>query len=238
MFVITAANELFAFGTEDGQELWTYSGLSEAAGLLGGAPAAVADDVVVAPFSSGELVALRAENGRVVWTESLTALRRTDPVSSLAHIRGAPVIDRGRVFAIGHSDRMVAIDLQTGVRIWEQAIGGKHVPWVAGQFIYILSNEGEVVCLSRDDGRIKWVTALQRFEDEEDKEDPVFWSGPVLAGDRLLVVGTLGEVLSLSPYTGEVLGKIDVSDAVRVSPIVANQTVYILTDRAELIALR
>ena len=79
---------------------------------------------------------------------------------------------------------------------------------------------------------------MPRFEDEKSKEDPIFFSGPVLAGDRLLLVSSLGEVVSISPYTGEVLGKITVSGAVRVSPVVANQTVYILTDRAELIALR
>ena len=129
-------------------------------------------------YSSGEIVALRLENGRVVWSDSLTALRRTDPVSTLAHIRGRPVIDRGRVVASSNSGRTVAIDLRTGSRLWEQGFGSTYGAWVAGEFIYLMSTNGEIVCLARLNGGIRWVRQLQRFEDEEDKEKPIFWSGP------------------------------------------------------------
>lgn len=238
VFAVTVANELYALNANDGQTLWTHIGIAEIAGLLGGGAPAVEGDIVVAPFSSGELVALRVQNGRVVWSDSLTSLRRTDPVSSIAHIRGRPVIDRGRVYVVGHSNRTIAIDLASGSRVWEQPIGGVQSPWVAGDFIYIISNESELVCLLRKDGRIRWVRPLQRFEDEEDKEDPIRWAGPVLAGDRLLVAGSNGEIWSVSPYTGSFLGSIDVSESVAISPAVANQAVYLLTDDAHLIALR
>ncbi len=238
VFAVTIANELFALSTDDGSTLWSHAGLSEVAGLVGGASPAVDAGIVVAPFTSGEVVALRVSNGRVVWSDTLTALRRTDPVTSLAHVRGRPVIDRGRVFVVSNSGRMVAIDLRTGNRLWEQAIGGIHGPWVAGAFVFVVSNNAEIVCLSRRDGRIKWIRPLQRFEDEEDRADPIRWAGPVLAGDRLLVSGTNGQVWSISPYTGRLLGSIEVSGPVLIPPAVANQTVYLLTDDAELIALR
>ena len=89
----------------------------------------------------------------------------------------------------------------------------------------------------RDDGKIKWVTPLTQYKDEK-RRSPVLWGGPVLAGDRLLVVGTLGEMLAVSPYTGEILGKLDVRDPVRLAPIIANRTIYVLTDSGRLIALR
>jgi len=238
VFVLTIANEVFALSAADGKTLWSYSGLSEVAGLVGGASPAVDAGIVVAPFTSGEVVALRVENGRVVWSDTLTALRRTDPITSLAHVRGRPVIDRGRVFVIGNSGRMVAIDLRTGNRLWEQSIGGIHGPWVAGDFVYVVSNNSEILCLSRNDGRIKWIRPLQKFEDEKDREDPIRWAGPVLVGDRLLVAGTNGQVWAISPYTGKLMGRIEVSGPVLIAPAVANQTVYFLTDDAELIALR
>lgn len=238
VFVVTIANELFALNATDGKTLWSHSALSETAGLVGGASPAVDAGIVVAPFSSGEVVALRAENGRVVWGDTLTALRRTDPVTSLAHVRGRPVIDRGRVFVVGNAGRTVAIDLRTGNRLWEQAIGGIHGPWVAGEFVFVVSNNSELVCLSRRDGRIRWIRPLQQFEDEEDRLDPIRWAGPVLAGDRLLVSGTNGQIWSVSPYTGELMGWIEVPGPVLIAPAIANQTVYVLTDDAELIALR
>ncbi len=234
----TITNELNALDVASGDILWTHSGITEVAGLLGGAAAAAAGSTVLAAYSSGEVVALRIENGRVIWSDSLTALRRSDPVSTLAHVRGRPVIDRDLAIVSSNSGRTLAIDIRTGNRRWEQGIGSSHGPWVAGDFIFLLTNSNEVVCLARRTGGIRWVAQLQRFEDEEDKEDPVFWSGPILAGDRLLVGGSHGEIWSLSPYTGKLLGRIDVGDPIYLGGIVANNTVYFLTNKAKLIAFR
>ena len=189
VFVVTTNNEIFALAADDGRVLWTYSGLSEVAGLVGAATPAVDSGVVVVPYSSGEVAALRVENGRQVWIESLTALRRSDAVTANSHIRGRPVIDRGIVYIVGNSNRMAAVDLRTGIRLWEVPIGGRNGAWVAGDFIYVMTRNAELVCLTRRGG-VRWIAQLPRFEDEEDQEGPVLWSGPVLAGDRLLVGST------------------------------------------------
>jgi outer membrane protein assembly factor BamB len=234
----TITNELSALSADDGEVQWTHTGITEVAGLLGGASAAAAGSTVIAAYSSGEVVALRIENGRVIWSDTLTALRRSDPVSTLAHVRGRPVIDRDLAIVSSNSGRTLAIDMRTGNRRWEQRIGSSFGPWVAGDFIYLLTSSNEVVCLARRTGGIRWVAQLQRFEDEKDQEDPVFWSGPVLAGDRLLVGGSHGEIWSLSPYTGTLLGRVDIGDPVYLGGVVANNTVYFLTNDAKLIALR
>jgi outer membrane protein assembly factor BamB len=133
---------------------------------------------------------------------------------------------------------LVSIDLRTGDRVWEQDIGGVHMPWVAGDYVYVVSDEGDLICLTRDDGRIRWVRALPRYQDEDAKKDPVQWSGPVLASDRLIVVASDGEAFSVSPYTGAVLGHVDFPDGIFINPVVADKTLYLVTDDAELIALR
>ena len=93
------------------------------------------------------------------------------------------------------------------------------------------------MAVSRDNGKIKWVTPLTQYQDDK-RRKPVLWGGPVLAGDRLLVVSSLGDMLALSPYTGEILGKLDLRDPVRLAPIIANSTIYVLTDSGRLIAYR
>ena len=139
---------------------------------------------------------------------------------------------------MSHSGRMVAIDLQNGGRIWDKQIGGIQAPWVAGEYIYAVSPEGLVVCLMREQGRIRWVRQLQRYEAEADQEGAIVWAGPVLASDRLIIAGSHGEALSISPYTGEVTGRIELPDDVMIAPIVANDTLIFLTDDAELVAYR
>jgi outer membrane protein assembly factor BamB len=238
VYVSTQENQLLALATADGRVQWDARGIAETAGMLGSTSPAVEGDVVVVPFTSGELVALRATNGRSAWTDSLTRGGQRTAMAGLNDIAGRPVIDRGLVIAISHSGKFAAIDLSSGERIWTQDIAGVQTPWVAGDFIYVVSLEGELFCIHRADGRVKWVNRLQRYEDAEAREGPIEWRGPVLVSDRLLLASSTGNMISVSPYSGETLGGIEIPDGVFISPIVANGTVFVLTDEGELIALR
>ncbi len=238
VFAVTVENELVTLAAEDGRQLWTHNGIPETAGLLGGTSPAVEGEIVVAAYNSGELFALRVENGRVLWSDSLAATRNVDPVWGLADIRGRPVIDRDRVFAISHSGRMGAIDLRRGDRVWEQEIGSSSGPWVAGDYLYVLANDNELVCLTRNEGKIRWVSRLARYEDEKKKSDPIRWSGPVLGGDRLIVLSSDGSAVSVSPYTGEPLGRENISAGGYLGPVIADNSLYVLNDDADLYAYR
>ncbi len=238
VFVITVDNSLMALSTDDGHKLWSYDAISEPAQIAGSASPAVEAGVVVATFSSGEITALRVENGRVLWTDSLAATRRFDAISTLADIRGRPVIDRGRVYAVSHSGRMAALDIRSGERVWEQDIGGLYAPWPVGDYVYVLSVSNQLFCLTRADGRIRWITQLDSWEDMEDLRGPLHWAGPLLAGDRLIVVASNGTAWSVSPYTGQVLGQIDLPAGSFLPPVVADDSLYMMTNDASLTALR
>ena len=238
LFAVTLENRTIALSTSDGSRIWEHQGITEIASLLGGAAPAVQGSTVLIPYSSGQLFALRVETGRVVWVENLSSLRAMDAISRLSDIRGSPVIDGDLAFAVSHAGRMAAIDMRSGRRVWERAIGSTSMPWVAGEFVFVVSLTGEVVALTRRDGRVRWVHRLPRFEDMEDQQDPIQYAGPVLVGDRLLVGSSDGFVYAISPYTGKLLGRIDVGDPVYVAPIVAGGTVYVLDNDAQLRAYR
>lgn len=238
IFVVTVENELVALSTEDGKRLWSHNGIPETAGLLGSASPAVEGEIVVVAYNSGELWALRVENGRAVWNESLASARGLDAVSNMADIHGRPVIDRGRVFAVSHSGRMMAIELRNGAHIWEQDLASSHEPWCAGDFIFVLASDNTVVCLTRSDGKVRWSQPLPHYENEQKKKDPIRWAGPVLAGDQLVVLSSSGVAMWLSPLTGETIYQTELSDKGYLGPIVAGNTLYLLTDDARLSAYR
>src|SRR5690606_11394341 len=134
--------------------LWRHRGIVESAGILTSTSPAVSGAVVIAPYSSGELVALRVENGTPVWSDSLTRTGNVTSLSELNDIAGRPVIDRNRVIAVSHSGRMVSIDLRTGERVWTRDIGSVQTPWVAGEYILVVTTSQELLAISRRDGRI------------------------------------------------------------------------------------
>ena len=238
VYAITSDNQMICFDQKTGEILWRHRGITEAAGILAATSPAVVGSIVIAPYSSGELFALRAENGTILWSDSLTRTGNLTSLSELNDIAGRPVIDSDRVFAISHSGRFVSIDLRTGERVWTRDVPGVQTPWLAGENIFLVTTEQEVVGMSRRDGRIHWLTKLMRWEDETDKTDPVEWSGPLLISEKLLLVSTTGEAVTLSAQTGEVLSTFDLPGSSLIAPIEADGIVYILTDNGTLLALR
>lgn len=238
LFVITLNNQLIAFDGRDGTKLWDYTGISEAASILGGASPAVDQGVVVAAFSSGDVVALKVENGNQMWSDSLSGARRTDAASALTAIRARPIMDRGRVYVISSSGTFTAIDLKTGRRYWSQELSSQETPWIAGDYLYIITPEAELICVNRLNGRIHWVTVLPRWEDAEDSKGNLTWSTPILVSNRLIVAGSNEEAYSVSPYTGEILGKVEMPDKITIAPLAAGGTLFFLSDGADLVAYR
>jgi outer membrane protein assembly factor BamB len=238
VFALSDDNLLVALDAKTGGFLWDYVGIVETAAILGSAAPAVVGDTVIVAFSSGELIAFRASNGQVAWQDSLGKTGRLSALATLNDIDGNPVIYEGRVYAISHSGRMVSIDIRTGERVWENNVGGIHTPWMAGGYMFVMSTTGEIAALTARDGRVKWVSQLQRFEEPEDRKGLIRWTGPVLIGDRLIVVSSHGYILSISPYTGEALGGRKMDGGSVIPPVVANKTLYILEDSGRLTAWR
>lgn len=238
VFVSSVDNHFFALAEDDGRQLWDHQGITVSAGILNSTSAAVAGDVVAVPYSSGELFALRAQNGRVAWTDTLTRGGTITALSELDDIAGRPVIDRDMVFAISHSGVMAAFRLSTGDRAWSRDVTGVQTPWIAGDFVYVLTTDDRVLCLTRAEGKVKWMHQLQRWLDEDNKDHPIIWAGPVLVSDRLVLISSHATAVSLSPYTGQLLGRVEIPGGAFIAPVVANGTLYIYTNRAELVALK
>jgi outer membrane protein assembly factor BamB len=238
VFVSTQENQLMALAADDGRVLWDHRGIAESAGILGSNSVAVSGDLVVVPYTSGELFGLNVRNGRALWSDTLARTGGLTPLSSLADISGRPVIDRGLVFANSHAGRIVAIDIRTGERVWTIDVGGTQRPWVAGDFVYVITDDAKVMCIRRADGRVRWIRQLDAYRNAEGRTGAISWSGPVLVSDRLIALSSEGYAVSISPYTGEVLGQVDIPDKAFIAPIVADNTVYILTDDGRLTALR
>ena len=145
---------------------------------------------------------MRADSGTVVWTDGLGGGGGHSSMADFLSIRGAPVISNGRVYAIGMGGLVVAIDLPTGRRLWERQVTGENTPWVAGDWMFLISIDQELAAIDVRDGRVAWITPLPRWDDPEKKKDSLTWFGPILAGDRLVVTGRSEEALAVSPYTG------------------------------------
>lgn len=238
VFALTVANQLVALDQATGEELWTYESFEENARFLSTASPAVNGDLVIAPFSSGEVVALDIVTGRSLWTTTVARSSRLTALSNLNDIAGSPVIDRGGVFAISHAGQISAIDERTGRTAWEVGVGGLNMPWVAGDYVFLVSVEGQLVALARSDGAVAWTRKLRSYKNEKKKKNAITWAGPILAGGNLILVSSQGQMAALSPQNGDTVATYDLKGPVTIPPIVADGTVYVLNNDGQLEAWR
>jgi outer membrane protein assembly factor BamB len=239
IYVVSIDNQLNTLNAETGDVLWHQEGIVESATLMGASSPAVSGDSVIVAYNSGEIFALRPQNGRASWNYSLATATQVGALPAIADIRGLPVVDHGRIYAVSHSGRMAAIEQRSGERVWEADIGGIDTPVVSGDTVFVYGGDSQLMAVTRDSGRIMWVKTLAKHADPSDKDsDRVVWAGPVLAGERLWMVNSQGMLASFSPNDGASVDNIDLGRPVYLSPIVADRTMYVTADDGTLIALK
>jgi outer membrane protein assembly factor BamB len=238
VYAMSQDNQMFALSAATGEQVWKAAGSVEAGSVFGAAAPAAGQGTVVSGFSTGELGAYRYENGRELWNDALSRTGVSVSVSTLTDIDASPVIDRGRVFAVGRAGRMAAYELLSSQRLWELNIGGTSTPWVAGEWLFVVTDDARLICIARATGKLRWVTQMTRYRNEKKKTDPIRWVGPVLAGGRLWVGSSEGELVEANPADGSTLQTRDMKQAITLPPIVANSTLYILDDSGRITAWR
>ena len=238
IYVMSQDNQIYSLSEVDGSSNWSQAAALEIAGVFGSASPAVGQGTVVAGFSSGELNAYRYENGRQVWQDNLQRTSIRISVSSLSDVDADPVIDNGQVFAVGQGGRMVALELTTGQRQWELNIAGIATPWVAGDWVFVVTDDAKLICLNRLNGHVRWINQMPQFERAKSKKGQIDYKGPVLAGGRLIVAGSNGVLINVDPVTGSYQSQTRVGAGISLPPVVANSTLYVYDDDGRLHAFR
>ncbi len=235
VYVIDILDQLQAYDAKTGVSAWTYQPLEEPARLLIASSVAISGEEVVAPFASGELVAVSAANGTDLWTDVLTLTTRNNALSEIRDIAGRPAIYRGVVYAGSHSGVVGAVDLRSGQRVWQLPIATITTLWPAGDVVYMTSQAGDIYCIARETGLIYWIKELNKPLRKKFRSE---YSGPILASNRLVVVNNRGLLLGFDPKTGAQVASLRLGSPGFITPIAAGGMLYVLTNAGEIVAVR
>ena len=222
-----------------GEELWVHLGIAAGTVLFGAPAPAYANDEIALAGAGGEVTYFDAGSGELLWTDSVASLLPRTPIQNLGDVRAHPVHDGGLIFVIGQSGRIVAFSARNGLPVWERAIAGLEMPWVAGKTVFVLSLDGRLYAIRRDDGVIRWVTELAGAVplDVVVPENPPRYYGPVVAGDRVHVVSQAGTVFSFDPDSGEEVERLSLGREVRTPPQVAAGRMFVMGHNGTLVAV-
>lgn len=238
LYVMTQDNQIHALNINTGALVWQDAASAGQAGVYGVAAPAAGQGTVIAGFSSGELVAYRYENGRNLWSDALARTSISTQVGTLTDVDADPIIDNGRVYALGQGGRMAAYDLLSGQRLWELNLAGISTPAVAGDWVFTLTDDARLLAIARNTGKVKWVTQMEQWSKPKSKEGPIFWQGPVLADNKLWAANSQGDVVTVDVATGVAAPFTQLKESVSLPPILANRSLYILDDSGRITAWR
>jgi outer membrane protein assembly factor BamB len=237
LFATTLDNQTYAIRADNGEVAWTQRGLTETTDFMKVVSPSLLGDTVIAPYSSGEIYALSASDGRELWSEALSGVRGVKSSALFSGIGGDPVIDGEIVFAVSTSGQCTAFHIADGQRIWERALSAINTPWLAGDYLYFLTSDNTLVALVKYNGAIRWSVRLPSFEDEEDKEGPILWKGPVMVDSALVLAGSHGQLMRVDASDGKVLTTTDIPESIHTAPVVAAGRMYLMGQDATLYSL-
>src|SRR3569833_1396307 len=238
VYVMSQDNQIYALNAADGSLLWNQAASQGQTGIFGVAAPAAGQGTVIGGYSSGELAAYRYENGRELWLDALARTSISTEVGALTDVDADPIIDNGRVYALGQGGRMAAYELVTGQRVWELNLAGISTPAVAGEWIFTLTDDAQLLAIARNAGKVRWLTQLQAWKNVTKKTDKIFWTGPVLAGNRLWVASSRGEIMAVDVMSGKPSEFRKLGHPISLAPVVANGTLYVLDDDGSIHAWR
>lgn len=236
VYVSTLDSQLTAFNAKDGTNLWTYSGINEGSGLVAAASPAINNDIVIPAFASGEITALRVENGSVAWSDNLANLRKYGSgLEGLSAISAMPLVNRGIIVAISFGGKIAAIDERSGNRLWQKEISGSQTPWLAGETLFVLSSDNQLIALNVTNGGVHWIKQMPAFADKKNKK-PIRWTGPIMGSQRLILASSHGKMIEINPSTGEIIKTTKTKKNVQISPLISQNMLFLLSEDGTLMA--
>lgn len=240
VYVISGDDLAWALDTDTGRIEWQLSSTPDVNNLQVPSAPAITDKFVIFGFGSGEVQAAFRKGGLRFWDAGVQGRRVGRALSSVGDISGDPVVVGNTVYVGNHSGRLVALDLDTGVRKWTVEEGALSPVWPAGGSLFLVNEQNQLIRLDAATGDAIWAKRLPDFIKPKPKRQVRRYGhyGPVIAGGTLWVASSDGTLNGFDPTSGELLRSVDLPHGASSNPIVAGNTLYVVNKKGELLAFR
>ena len=232
IYFISADNRIFSIDISDGSISWSFQTISETTKNLFTSSPVAFENLIIVPFSNGELIAFIYDTGQPVWSENLA---KVSPISNfdVKDISASPVISNNIIYSVGSNGRLVSLNAINGKRNWSMDLSGYRTPIISGDQVYIINDEGKLICIDEETSEIYWITDLSKYRKGKKAEDLNLWLGPYLINNLLYSISYFGEIKIVSPINGELLSKSSTGiKGVLVPPLVLSNSIFMIDENS------
>lgn len=240
LYLVAGDQTGWAIDIKDGRVLWQIEGIPSVGNVLGAPAPVLASEFVVFAFGSGDVAAAFRKGGIRRWNSSVAGGRRGRAAAQILDVTGGPIVAGNTIYIGNHSGRTVALEAESGERKWTAFEGAVDTVWPAGNSVFLISDRSQLVRLDAADGSVIWAVDLPGFvKDKPGKRGPIFAHyGPIMAGSRIVVASNDGYLRFFNPVDGALVHQVEVPGGATTTPVVAGQTLYVVSTKGQLHAFR
>jgi outer membrane protein assembly factor BamB len=149
-------SRIFGLNAKDGSRKWVYERAYPALSLRSSAGVVLADGAVYAGFAGGKMIALRAEDGKIIWEVSVALPKGTTEIERIADITSQPFVDGALVYAVAYQGKIAGVDRATGKAAWSREISSYTGLSAEDARVYVAHASGSVYALEYSSGKTFW----------------------------------------------------------------------------------
>tara|TARA_B110000444_G_C18827842_1_gene591368 strand:+ start:782 stop:2077 length:1296 start_codon:yes stop_codon:yes gene_type:complete len=237
IYFITLNNKIYALDLKTGDIKWNFQTIfDDKKSLFTGVPAAI-KNLIIAPFSNGEIIAFIYDTGNIVWSENVSK------ISSLSNfdikdIAANPIISDDKNYTLSNNGRLIATNITNGLLTWSLEISGANSPIISNKQLYIIDNESRLICINKNTGEIYWIRQLEQNKNGKKSSKKNNWKGPYLISGLLYALSNFGELISISPLTSEILSSKNINiQSISIDPVIISNNIFIMDDKSNVYQL-
>ena len=204
-------SRIFGLSAKDGSRKWVYERVNPPLSLRSSAGVVAADGAVYAGFAGGKMIALRAEDGKIIWEVSVALPKGTTEIERIADITSQPVVDGPLVYAVAYQGKIAGVDRATGKVVWNRDISSYTGLNAEDARVYVSHAFGAVYALEYSNGKTFWRQGSLKNR---------LLSAPLPLGEVIAVGDVEGYIHFMSREDGGFVGRINVQE----SPIMPRLT--------------
>jgi len=149
-------SRIFGLSVADGKRKWVYERATPALSLRSAAGVTLDGGAAYAGFAGGKLVALKADDGRVLWEATVAQPKGATEIERIADITSQPVVDGRVVYAAAFQGRVAAVDRTNGHVLWTRDISSYNGMGAEGARVYVSHVGGAVYAMDYSSGKSYW----------------------------------------------------------------------------------
>ena len=191
-------NVIRCFSLNDGKELWNFQTENSFIKSQKKLSLALKGEVIYFINNLGDVTALNANDGSLVW--------QTPTQSNVIYQNAFSLENSDLVFAndsiyfSNNKNEIFSIDARTGIINWKQKLNSSLRPTIAENFIFSISNEGYLFVIDVNTGNIIRITnALKNIKNKKNKIKP---TGFIIAKNKVFLSLNNGRLIKIDITSG------------------------------------